>query len=162
MNPSAFQPTPAGPLGGEFLVRACRNGGIGSDTIDQTDSQWVGYWHEAGGAIETVPCGASKIGEDGEMEKLSTDMRVFLGHLAGISPDNALSGTTSAQPSQSSSSGPISISMTGIQPIKFGAVNKGKKIEGEGFVDAPNVNLLDEEESDIVGKDTVLLSRGEH
>ncbi|WRT65424.1 uncharacterized protein IL334_002367 [Kwoniella shivajii] len=156
-NPAAFIPTSAGPLGGEFVLRPSRNGGIASDTIDNPEGQWCAYWHQAGGAVETVTRGAPQIGEDGVVQ-LTPDHRTFLGTLAGIPPQ-----TKAAQPSDQNQGamGPISMA-GGLQPIKIGTAGpKGKKKEDlASIIPIIGKNVLgDEEEVDMVGKDSVLLSR---
>lgn len=56
------------------------------------------------------------------------------------------------------SSGPISISIGGINPINIGG-GKTRKREEEGFKVIPSKVVLDDEEEDMVGTDSVLLSR---
>jgi N-methylhydantoinase B/oxoprolinase/acetone carboxylase alpha subunit len=56
------------------------------------------------------------------------------------------------------SSGPISISIGGINPISIGS-GKTRKREEEGFKVMPSKVVLDDEEEDMVGTDSVLLSR---
>ncbi|KAK8861328.1 hypothetical protein IAR55_002147 [Kwoniella newhampshirensis] len=154
-NPAAFLPTTAGPLGGEFLIRSSRNGGFGSDTIDQPDGKWCAYWHVQGGAQEAVPRGAVVIAEDGTVE-LTPDHRAFLGVLAGAP---ALKSATALSDVRPAGMVPINIA-GGLQPIKIGGPIKSKKKEEIGIIPLSGKNLLqDDEEEDLVGKDTVLLSR---
>nr|XP_019049931.1 hypothetical protein I302_00351 [Kwoniella bestiolae CBS 10118]OCF28861.1 hypothetical protein I302_00351 [Kwoniella bestiolae CBS 10118] len=153
-NPAAFVPTPAGPLGGEFILRPSRNGGIASDTIEQPEGKWCAYWHQAGGAVETTTRGAPVIGEDGLIQ-LTPDHRSFLGTLAGVPPQVPQPRTTEAAPTSMT---PISLA-GGIQPIKIGGKGK-KKEELAGIIPITGKNMLgDDEEVDLVGKDSVLLSR---
>lgn len=128
---------------------------MGSATIDNPDSPWVGYWHEQAGFEETVPKAAPQIGDDGNFE-LPIDLRGFLGHLSGPMPGQQAIAEHSAPVKPA---GPVSISMTGMQPIKLGGFAKGKRLEEEGFVASPVKNLLEGDDQDIVGKDSVLLSR---
>ena len=154
---SSFIPVPAGPLGSEYLVQAARNGGMGSATIDNPDSQWVGYWHDQAGFEEMIPKAAPKIADDGTFG-LTISLRGFLGHLSGPVPGQQ-QAATAEQTTAPKVAGPISISMTGMQPIKIGAFGKGKRLEEEGFVASPVKNLLEGDDTDVVGKDSVLLSR---
>ncbi|WWC68946.1 uncharacterized protein I206_102882 [Kwoniella pini CBS 10737] len=155
-NPEAFLPTPAGPLGGEFILRPSRNGGIASDTIDQPEGKWCAYWHQAGGAVETVARGAPDFDEDG-LVQLTPNHRSFLGTLAGVPPQAKL------PPSADTAHGsmePINIS-GGVQPIKISGLGKGKKKdEMAGMIPITGKNLLKEDEEEhMVDKDSVLLSR---
>jgi RNA-binding protein 5/10 len=152
-------PVPAGPLGSEYLVQAARSGGMGSATIDDPDSQWVGYWHEQAGFEEMIPKLAPKICDNGTFE-LTTSLRGFLGHLSGPTSGQQVA-TSTEETAAPKVTGPISISMTGMQPIKIGAFAKGKRLEEEGFVASPVKNLLEGDDADVVGKDSVLLSRSE-
>lgn len=158
---SAFVPFPAGPLGGEFLLRASRNGGIGSDAVDKPDGQWVAYNHEHAGAIEAVPKGAHPIHDDGLLPAMSAEVRMLLGSLAGRLPGTAESSTSTPAPP---SAGMVTISNV-MQPIKIGAPiampKVTRKADEAGFVTQDRRNILgdDDEEQDLVGKDTVLLSR---
>ncbi|WWD08598.1 hypothetical protein V865_006711 [Kwoniella europaea PYCC6329] len=153
-NPAAFVPTPAGPLGGEFVLRPSRNGGVASDTIEQPEGKWCAYWHQAGGAVETLTRGAPVIDEDGLIQ-LTPDHRSFLGHLAGVPPQIPQSAPAEAAPT---SMAPINIA-GGVQPIKIGGKGK-KKEEMAGIIPISGKNLLGgDEEEDLVGKDSVLLSR---
>lgn len=162
-NPGAFTPVPAGPLGGQFLLRATRNGGIGSDTVEKTDGAWCAYFHEQAGAIEMSPESRAPIAEDGSIPPMSDEMRSFLGGLAGKSSDNKDGSSTSTAPP---TGGFVSISNV-MQPIKigtsFGVPKTTRKADEAGLVtrDAKNVLGDDEEEQDLIGKDTVLLSRSE-
>ena len=153
-------PVPAGPLGSEYLLKASRNGGIGSSTIDKPDGQWVGYWHEQSGCLETVPKNALKINDDGNLDPITVDIRAFLGSLAGPMPGQQSNTPQVAQPIVNPLSGPVSFSMSGMaamQPIKIGV--KGRKME-EGFVNLSGKTLLDDDDAVVdSGKDSVLLSR---
>lgn len=160
VNPGTFILTPAGPLGGEFLLRSCRNGGFGSDTIDKPDGQWCSYWHQDAGASTVIPKGASAVLDNGDLEPLSTELRIFLGSLAMPSQqmsDNVDTKKDSAM-SMNMPVGPISISMTGIQPIKIGA-GKGVKLD-EGLLPVSASSLFETDE-EVEERDTVLLSRSE-
>lgn len=150
-------PISAGPLGGEFIIRPSRFGGFGSETIDKPEGQWCAYWHEKGGAMESVPRGAPAIGEDGNVE-LTPAHRAFLGSLAGV-PQSQV--TSSQGPQSLQTTGMTSASVEGVmQPIKIG-IGKGKKTEEAAIIPITQKrSLLDDgEEDDKVGKDTVLLSR---
>ncbi|OXG70952.1 hypothetical protein C349_07117 [Cryptococcus neoformans var. grubii Br795] len=156
-NPSSFVPVSAGPLGGEFIIRPSRFGGFGSETIDKPEGQWCAYWHEKGGAMESIPRGAPGISEDGNIE-LTPAHRAFLGNLAGVPQSQAASsqGFHSVQ-----ATGMTPVSVEGVmQPIKIG-ISKGKKKEEAAIIPITQKrSLLDDgEEDDKVGKDTVLLSR---
>ncbi|WWC59936.1 uncharacterized protein I303_102499 [Kwoniella dejecticola CBS 10117] len=155
-NPEAFVPIPAGPLGGEFILRPSRNGGIASETLDKPEGQWCAYWHQAGGAVETISRGAPIIGEDGLIQ-LTPEHRSFLGTLAGVPAQ--VPPPQSIETAQASMT-PINLT-GGVQPIKIGGPGKGKKRdEMAGMVPIIGKNMLDEEEDqDLVGKDSVLLSR---
>ncbi|ORX36419.1 hypothetical protein BD324DRAFT_628787 [Kockovaella imperatae] len=155
-NPAAFIPTPAGPLGSELVVRAARKGGIGFTTIDQPDGTWVGYWHPDAIPSPFVPAGAPAISDTGHTESLAPEIRSLLGSLSG-EVSGGLSTDAAQQHRVTMPTGPISITMTGLQPIKSSKTNK---VPDEGFVGGLSKNLLgDDEESDLVGKDSVLLSR---
>ncbi|GMK54548.1 hypothetical protein CspeluHIS016_0111340 [Cutaneotrichosporon spelunceum] len=172
-NTNAFIPTPSGPLGGQFLLRAAANGGFGAATIDTPDGEFCTYWHQQAGAVETLPRGAPPVPARGALVELSDETRRFLGNLAGkwkppktaaaaagatshasVDESAPVSGTVTEQPS-----GPL---VSGMQPIKIGFGNAIKKkpkeepamveIMSKGFVD-------DNDEVDLVGKDSVLLSR---
>ncbi|WWD16770.1 hypothetical protein CI109_101202 [Kwoniella shandongensis] len=155
-NPAAFVPTPAGPLGGEFMIRPSRNGGFGSDTIDQADGKWCTYWHGQGGPQEAVPRGAPLVGENGFVD-LTPDHRSFLGGLAGVPAERP----AAALPLDVQQAGMVPINIAGgLQPIKIGGSSKMKKKEEIGIIPLTGKNLLeDDEEEDLVGRDTVLLSR---
>jgi len=156
-DPAAFEAATTGPLGGQFLLRSTRNGGIGSDTIGKSEGGWCTYANEQAGAIEIVPAKGQAIPEDGSLPELSTQLRSLLGVFAGKRPDEV-----EVAPSAMPTGGIVNIANV-MQPIKIGttfgaAIGKGKKEEGY----APRKNLFgDEEETDLVGKDTVLLSRSE-
>jgi RNA-binding protein 5/10 len=159
MNPSTFVPRAAGPLGSEFLLRASRNGGIGSSTIDGQDGQWVAYWHEQSGTLETVPRNALKVRDDGTLEPITSQLRAFLGGLAGPVSGVHTSSSTLQQTTATSATGPISFSLTGmtaIQPIKISS--KGKGVEG-----GIGKKLLDDDDDvrETEDKDSVLLSRSQ-
>ena len=158
-NIGAFVPTPAGPLGGEMVVRAARNGGIGSTTIDKPDGTWVGYWHPDAIPQSYSPVGAPNIKDDGQTEDLAPEFKAFLGNFGGVrAPDSTSTGDLSRQSQMAAPSGPISITMTAMQPIKIGK----SKTPDEGFVAPETKNILqDEEEVDEIGRDTILLSRSE-
>ncbi|WVF66706.1 hypothetical protein IAT40_001448 [Kwoniella sp. CBS 6097] len=155
-NFESFVPVTAGPLGGEFIVRSSRNGGLASSTVDTPEGRWCAYWHQQAGAVETVPRGAPLINESGTVE-LTPDHRTFLGTLAGV-PPQAKPAASSADLMQTSMA-PINIA-GGLQPIKLGG-GKGKKKEEITMIPITGRNLLgdEEEEVDLIGKDTVLLSR---
>jgi len=149
-NPVAFVPIPAGPLGGEHLVRASRLGGLGGESIDKPDGKWCGYWHEQGGAIETLARGGRAIEENGELSKITLDQRGFLGEYAGSSapPPSALAATMNTAPT-----GLINISSVAMQPIKVGVE--------EATASASSKNVLADDEESQEDRDTVLLSRSE-
>ncbi|OCF30828.1 hypothetical protein I316_07551 [Kwoniella heveanensis BCC8398] len=151
-NPDSFVPVTAGPLGGEFIVRPSRNGGLASSTIDKPEGQWCAYWHQQAGAVETVPRGAPLISENGIIE-LTPDHRTFLGVLAGVPPQAKLIAP-SIDLTQTGMA-PINIG-GGLQPIKFGG-SKGKKKEEIAMIPISGKNLLgdEEEEVDLIGKDTI-------
>jgi len=157
-DPAAFEAATAGPLGGQFLLRSTRNGGIGADTIGKSEGGWCTYANEQAGAVETIPTKGQAIPDDGLLPEISTQLRSFLGVFAGKRPDEV-----ELAPSAMPTGGIVNIANV-MQPIKIGttfgaAIGKGKKAE-EGY--APRKNLFgDEEETDLVGKDTVLLSRSE-
>ncbi|WVQ94318.1 hypothetical protein IAU59_001397 [Kwoniella sp. CBS 9459] len=155
-NPESFVPVTAGPLGGEFIVRPSRNGGLASSTIGKPEGQWCAYWHQQAGAVETVPRGAPQTNENGSVE-LTPDHRTFLGTLAGV-PPQAKSVAPSVDLAQIGMA-PINIA-GGLQPIKLGG-SKGKKKEEIAIIPISGKNPLgdEEEEVDLIGKDTVLLSR---
>ncbi|ORY25257.1 hypothetical protein BCR39DRAFT_292207 [Naematelia encephala] len=158
VNPGTFIATPAGPLGAEFLVQSCRNGGIGSEVIDNPDGEWVAYWHEKAGALELVPGGAPTVMLNGELEPMSAEIKMFLGSLAGRpAPSSQAAGPQGSTPGVaiSGQTAPISISMTAMQPIKIGL-----KLDNEGIVPiSGSKRAFVDEEDDAIGKDTVLLSR---
>ncbi|WVR04075.1 hypothetical protein IAU60_001074 [Kwoniella sp. DSM 27419] len=155
-DPSAFIASSAGPLSGELVVRPTRSGGIGSELLDQPAGQWCTYWHQLAGLTEVVSRGAPRINENGDIE-LTPDHRAFLGTLAGV-PVQGRASTQSAGITQPMA--PINIA-GGLQPIKIGTGSKGRKKEEIAMIPISGKNLLgdEEEEVDLVGKDTVLLSR---
>jgi RNA-binding protein 5/10 len=156
-DPASFEATEAGLLGGQYLLRATANGGIGSETKDKSEGGWCTYANEQAGAIETVP-GKSKIPDDGILPEMTPQLRSFLGVYAG-------------KVDQIEEKAPVApVGMVNIanvmQPIKIGtgfaigSIGKGKK--EEGLAGPSRKNLFDDEdEVDTVGKDTVLLSRSE-
>ncbi|WVQ73895.1 hypothetical protein IAR50_003476 [Cryptococcus sp. DSM 104548] len=161
-DPAAFEPTPAGPLGGEYLIRASRHGGFGYETIDKPDGAWVSYRLERAGPSEIVPRGAPVIKEDGTVE-LTPEHRSFLGSLAGVPPRaDAAAHVDAAKAMQQA--GMKSINLSGsMAPIKLGGVGKGKRKEEPAIVTIqqkkPKVDLEGDEEDDKVGADSKLLSR---
>lgn len=160
INPDTFKVVEAGLLGSNHLLRASRSGGLGSSCFDGPGGRWVGYWHDQAALMESVPKNALRTEENGELDKMSTELRGFLGYLAGPAPGQQptpASVATIAAPT--GTMGPVSISMSAMQPIKIGA--KGKGVE-EGFVAPPKGMLQDEDEPiDANGQDSVLLSRSE-
>lgn len=158
-NLDAFVPVPAGPLGSEFLVKAAPNGGIGSNTIGRDDGEWVGYWHDAAGAVQSAPRGGLPVPDKGQELELPKEMCEFLGNLSGkkwVPPQpttTAGDAPAAAQQQQQpgTSSGPIKIS--------FGKKVKKEKQPEEAMVTIMSKRIGDEEEIDLIGKDTVLLSR---
>ncbi|KAL7419762.1 hypothetical protein Q5752_005678 [Cryptotrichosporon argae] len=153
-NPTSFQPTPAGPLGGQFLVRAAGNGGIGDAAAEGEADAWVGYWHEQGGAVEVRAPPADP-----------AVRAAFLGTLAGKpSAPLAEQQVTSKPEKLSGAMAPISMGAIkiGLASASAGTTAQSTKRKKDADVMVPlavkNV-LHDEEEEDLVGKDTVLLSR---
>jgi RNA-binding protein 5/10 len=154
-DPASFEATEAGLLGGQYLLRATANGGIGSDTKDKSEGGWCIYANEQAGAIEAVPA-KSKVPDDGVLPEMTSQLRSFLGVYAG-------------KVDQIEDKAPVApVGMVNIanvmQPIKIGTgfaiggIGKGKK--EEGLAGPSRKNLFDDdEEVDTVGKDTVLLSR---
>lgn len=156
-NPSSFVPVSAGPLGGEFIIRSSRLGGFGSETIDKPEGQWCAYWHEKGGAMESVPRGAPAISEDGNVE-LTPAHRAFLGSLAGV-PQSQVTSSQGSHSVQTTGMTPVSVEGV-MQPIKIGMGKAKKKEEAAIIPITQKRSLLDDgEDEDKVGKDTVLLSR---
>ena len=156
-NPAAFVPAPAGPLGGQYLLPATRSGGIGSTTINQPDGKWCAYWPEQAGAVQILPRSRPTLPDNGDAPELTSELRILLGGLAGppAAPTNAPTG-----PAQTTAP-MLPISMAGMQPIKIGLGKKGK-IGEDGLIPLEVKNVLgDDEDSGIVDKDTVLLSRSE-
>ena len=163
-NPAAFAPVTAGPLGGQYILRATRNGGIGSDTIDKPDGTWCAYTQEGAGALEILPESSLAIGEDGSVAPIPTDLRNLLGSLAGKLPGSEPAMSMTALPT----AGMVSITNI-MQPIKLGTgaiamPKQTRKADEAGLVandSRKNVLGDDDEEQDLIGKDTVLLSRSE-
>ncbi|BEI87992.1 uncharacterized protein CcaverHIS019_0107100 [Cutaneotrichosporon cavernicola] len=170
-NPNALIPTPSGPMGGQFLLRAAANGGFGAGTIDTPDGEFCTYWHQQAGAVETVPRGAPAVPARGVSLELSDETRRFLGNLAGKwkppKPTGAAAVATSNVPGEASSSAPGTETPSGplvggMQPIKIGFGNavKKKPKEEPAMVEIMSKGLVDDDdEVDLVGKDSVLLSR---
>ena len=119
--------------------------------MDKQDGKWCGYWHEQGGALQTLARGGRTITETGDLSKISLDLRRFLGELAGpiLPPPAAV--VAPAGPAMS-----INMSAITMQPIRLGIKTK----EEDGFVPMSATNMLDDEEP-VDDKDTVLMSRGE-
>lgn len=170
-NTSAFIPTPSGPQGGQYLIRAAGDGGIGSSTMSHPDGEFCAYWHQQAGAVETVPRGAPPVPARGASIELSDETRRFLGNLAGkwkpkpsaVAPGaaGAAGGSSSSTPAADTPAGPLT---GGMQPIKIGFGNAvGKKAKEEPvMVEIMSKGLVDDnDEVDLVGKDSVLLSRSE-
>lgn len=152
----------AGPLGGQFILRASRNGGLGSETIDGSEGSWCAYTQEGAGAIEVLPESGLPIGEDGSIPPIPIELRTLLGSLAGKN--------TGSEPGRIAVPPPTAemVSIANImQPIKLGTgaigmPKQARKADEAGLVandGRRNVLGDDEEEQDLVGKDTVLLSR---
>lgn len=172
-NPAAFIPTPTGPNGGQYLLQAASDGGIGAGTIASPDGEYCAYWHQQAGAVETVPRGAPPVPARGVSLELSDETRRFLGNLAGKwkpkpSAAAAAAGPTSsmAGPSTSSSADtpPAPLALGAMQPIKigFGNATKKKAKEEAVMVEIMSKALVDDnDEVDLVGKDSILLSRSE-
>lgn len=160
---SSFEPIAAGPLGAQYLVRASKNGGIGSLSINDTDGQWCGYWHEQGGLIQTLPKGKPPINDNGEPPEMSTGLRAYLGHLAGPPPIP----TTGMQGGQGGdglgSQGLLDLSGNGMQPIniKLGKKKKEEPLMVEMMPKSVNVLQGMGEEEKEPEQDTVLISRSE-
>jgi RNA-binding protein 5/10 len=81
-DPASFEAAPPDQLGGQFLLRATSNGGIGSETKDQSEGGWCVYANEQAGAIETVPVKGS-IPDNGVLPEVTPQLRSFLGNYAG-------------------------------------------------------------------------------
>lgn len=95
--------------------------------------------------------------EDGSAPELATDLRVFLGNLAGPPPAPAHAPTG---PSQTTFTMPP-LSAAGMQPIKIG-LGKKIKLDVDGLIPMEVKNVLgDDDEVDGVDRDSVLLSRSE-
>lgn len=187
-NPAAFIPTPAGPLGSQYLIRAAPNGGIGAATIDYPDGEWCAYWHQSAAAVETLPRGAPPIPARGTSLVLPDETREFLGKLAGASavvPGAGFAPVAAAPPgtlftavtdsgsaavtTAPSGSAPAPLLANAMQPIKIGiniggaaGVKKKAKLE-DGLIPITQKNVLgeDEDEQRDPGRDSVLLSRSE-
>ncbi|KAK4685451.1 hypothetical protein P7C73_g4697, partial [Tremellales sp. Uapishka_1] len=154
----AFLPTTAGPLGGEFVLRATRQGGIGCETVDDSDDHWCCYWHQDGGAVEVLPRGGS-IAEDGSAPIPTKDMRIFIGSsLAGPIPIPKGLGSAASAGKPDEGGGAAFPMPTGPFTVKIG---KTKRKDEDVMVPILQKNLLadEEDEKDVVGKDSVLLSR---
>ncbi|ODN80821.1 hypothetical protein L202_02970 [Cryptococcus amylolentus CBS 6039] len=161
-DPAAFAPMPAGPLGGEHLIRASRHGGIGYETIDKPDGTWVAYRLERAGPSEIVPRGAPSIKEDGTVE-LTPEHRSFLGSLAGA-PPQALAAASVDAAKAIQQAGIKSVNLSGsMAPIRLGGMGKSKRKEEPAIVTIQQkrakVDLEGDEEEDTVGADSKLLSR---
>lgn len=156
-DPASFEAAEADPLCGQYLLRATANGGIGSDTKDQSEGGWCVYANEQAGAIETVPA-KGEIPEDGQLPELNSQLRSLLGNHAG-KVDQAEEKAPVVPVG-----GMVNIANV-MQPIKIGtgfalSLGNGKGKKEEGFAGPSRKNLFeDDEEVDTVGKDTVLLSR---
>lgn len=162
-NTNAFIPTPA--EGASFIVRAAKDGGIGSATIDHPDGEFCTYWHQQAGAVETIPRGAPPIPARGEAVDLSPEVAAYLGNLSGrTKPKSQATAGQSAEitgevAAATSGSEPLTM-----QPIKIGgfgtAAKKKKKEEEPAMVTIMAKSLLDDDdEIDLVGQDSKLLSR---
>ncbi|RXK38839.1 hypothetical protein M231_03895 [Tremella mesenterica] len=155
-NPTSFVPHAAGLLGGEFLVRAARSGGVGSETIDQPDGKYCAYWNDQAGAMETAPPGMS-VSEDGTLPAMKQSLRMYLGSLAG--PPQAPTAAGTEMSNLSTQEG-----LQGMQPFRFGeglSLKLPKKVAEEGIIPLtnPGMSVLDHDETGVEDKDTVLLSR---
>jgi RNA-binding protein 5/10 len=177
-NPAAFLPTAPGPLGTQYLVRAAPNGGIGSAALDQPEGEWCGYWHQAAGAVETVPRGAPPVPLRGAQAELPEGLKVALGRYAGAGasaqpPVHRATGGFApiafGAPSGSSEATP-GLVPNAMQPIKiglsFGAGAAGRKkppaIPEDGIIPISHKNILgDDDDEKDPGRDSVLLSRSE-
>lgn len=171
-NPSAFIPAPSGSQGGQYLLRAASDGGIGAGTIDHPDGEFCAYWHQQAGAVETIPRGAPQIAARGASLELSDETRCFLGNLAGKwkpkpsavaagAASSSLAGPSTSAPAADTPQGPL---VGGMQPIKIGFGNaiKKKAKEEPVMVEIMSKGLVDDnDEVDLVGKDSILLSRSE-
>lgn len=177
-NSSAFIPTPAGPLGGQFLVKSAPNGGIGAGSIASPDGEYCAYWHQQAGAVEAIPRGAPPVPARGSPLEIPAATKTFLGNLAGVVapkpkaaaptaiPAGAISQPAAAGPSSQTTDvtpAPLAGSMGPIKIGGFGSFGKkAKKTEEVGLIHISGRNAFgDEEDVDLVGKDTVLLSRSE-
>ncbi|TXT11024.1 hypothetical protein VHUM_01775 [Vanrija humicola] len=175
-NSSAFIPSPAGPLGGQYLLKAAPNGGIGATNIASPDGEYCAYWHQQAGAVETIPRGAPPVPARGSPLDIPAGTKTFLGNLAGavaVKPKAAGSAAApAAANSEPAEAGPSTQAtdatpapLTGsMGPIKIGGFGsfgkKAKKTEEVGLIHISGRNAFgDEEDVDLVGKDTVLLSR---
>jgi len=154
-DPACFEAADAGLLGGQFILRATTNGGIGSETIGNSEGGWCAYANDQAGAVETIPEKGS-IPENSVLPEITSQLRSFLGSHAGKLEQ--FEDKSTAAPV----GGKVNIANV-MQPIKIGtgftgkAIGKGKKEDGAG---PSRKNLFeDDEEVDAVGKDTVLLSR---
>jgi len=179
-NGGAFVPATPGPHGTQYLLRAAPNGGIGSATIGTPEGEWCTYWHQAAGAVETIPRGAPSVPARGSPLVLSDELKAFLGSLAGaqaqaqppaglapVSFGTAAAAAVAAAPVATSSSDAAPL---GMQPIKIGinlgggatAKKKGPVVPEDGIIPISHKNVLGEDDNDgDPGKDSVLLSRSE-
>lgn len=155
-NLSSFLPVPADAVVKDHTLRASKSGGIGSNSLAKGSGRFVSYWHEGAGVSEAAPIGAVGIDEEGNIGEIPADLKKLLGSLAG--PPTNPSSQHPSHPMGLASSGPISISIGGINPINIGG-GKTRKREEEGFKVMPSKVVLDDEEEDMVGTDSVLLSR---
>ena len=162
-NPSSFVATAAGPLGGELVVKASRDGGIGGATIDQPYGTWVGYWLPDAMPDAFASPGSIEIDDNGNLQQLPSDLLDFLGILGNDHDEQDVSRTTSSrQALVDAPTGPVSISLTAMHPIKPASTTRGRAPPEEGFVQQTESSIFlaeEEEEVDDVGQDTVLLSR---
>lgn len=171
-NPNAFIPTPSGLMGGQFLLRAAADGGFGAATIDTPDGEFCAYWHQQAGAVETVPRGAPPVPARGATLELSDETRRFLGNLAGkwkppkaaAAPSGASDASAESTTAAAADAAAGQALVGGMQPIKIGFGNaiKKKPKEQPAMIEIMSKGLVDDsDEVDLVGKDSMLLSRSE-
>ncbi|KLT41040.1 hypothetical protein CC85DRAFT_329392 [Cutaneotrichosporon oleaginosum] len=169
-NVNAFIPTPCGPMGGQFLLRAAADGGIGATTITSPDGEYCTYWHQQAGAVETLPRGAPPVPARGASIELSDETRRFLGNLGGkwkppkaaASASGVVNSPTESSTSAQAAETPTGPLVGGMQPIKIGFGNaiKKKPKEEPVMVEIMSKALVDDnDEVDLVGKDSTLPSR---